>query len=63
MKENLLSREVGRFLHEVQTARVEADYKGKSFSKEEVTELINRGKTVLETIEAYVEEMFLKSEK
>lgn len=27
VKENLLPREVGRFLHEIQTARIEGDYK------------------------------------
>jgi len=54
VKENLLPREVGRFLHEIQTARIEGDYKEKSFEKEEVKELIENCKKTLKTIEDHL---------
>ena len=36
VKENLLPKDVGRYLHRIQTARVEGDYKEKVFSREDV---------------------------
>lgn len=33
VKEGLLPKELGRFLHRLQTARVEGDYKGKEFTR------------------------------
>ncbi len=54
IKENLLSKDVGRFLHEIQTARVEGDYKEKTFEKEDVKELIDSGMKTLSTIEEFL---------
>ena len=36
VKENLLPKDVGRYLHRIQTARVEGDYKEKVFNREDV---------------------------
>lgn len=44
VKGGLLPREAGRFLHSLQTARTEADYQDKDFSREEVLEYLEQGK-------------------
>lgn len=54
VKEGLLPRDIGRYLHRIQTARVEGDYKEKVFSREDVISLIDDGKEVLMTIEKYL---------
>ncbi|MGI9862362.1 HEPN domain-containing protein [Moorella naiadis] len=54
VKEGLLPREVGRFLHDLQTARAEADYKDKSFPWEEVQEYIEQGKKYLQQLDELV---------
>jgi len=57
VKENYLSRDVGRFLHEIQTARVEGDYKEKEFTKEEAEELIENGEKALAAMEEFLEKI------
>lgn len=47
VKGGLLPREVGRFLHALQTARTEADYDDKDFSREEVQKYLEQGRTYL----------------
>ncbi len=54
IKENLLPKDVGRYLHRIQTARVEGDYKEKVFNREDVKSLIDDGKEALVTIEKYL---------
>lgn len=54
VKENLLPKDVGRYLHRIQTARVEGDYKEKVFNREDVKSLIDGGKEALVTIEKYL---------
>ena len=54
VKENLLPKDVGRYLHRIQTARVEGDYKEKVFSREDVKSLIDDGKEALVTIEKHL---------
>ncbi len=54
VKENLLPKDVGRYLHRIQTARVEGDYKEKVFTREDVKSLIEDGKEALVTIEKYL---------
>ena len=54
VKENLLPKDVGRYLHRIQTARVEGDYKEKVFNREDVKSLIDDGKEALVTIEKYL---------
>ncbi len=54
VKENLLPKDVGRYLHRIQTARVEGDYKEKVFNREDVKSLIEDGKEALVTIEEYL---------
>jgi uncharacterized protein (UPF0332 family) len=44
VKEGLLPKELGRFLHRLQTARVEGDNKGKEFTRKEVEELLRMEK-------------------
>lgn len=60
VKEGLVSREVGRFLHRLQTVRVEADYKGKEFTREEVEQLIVCGEAVLIALENLAEKLLLQ---
>ncbi len=60
VKEGLVSREVGRFLHRLQTARVEADYKGKEFSMQEVEQLIVCGETALIALESLVKKLLVQ---
>jgi len=60
VKEGLLSKEIGRFLHRLQTARVEGDYKGKEFTKEEVVELIEQGEKVLTAMENLLKNLISK---
>ncbi|GEA16326.1 UPF0332 protein [Moorella sp. E308F] len=50
VKEGLLPREIGRFLHGLQTARTEADYRDKDFSREEVQEYLEQGKRYLQQL-------------
>ncbi|AEG15938.1 HEPN domain protein [Desulfofundulus kuznetsovii DSM 6115] len=54
VKGGILPRELGRFLHHLQTARAEADYRDKNFSREEVQEYLVLGKKYLQQIEALV---------
>jgi len=54
VKENLLPKDFGRYLHRIQTARVEGDYKEKAFNREDVKSLIDDGKEALVTIEKYL---------
>ena len=57
VKEGILPRELGRFLHKIQTARMEGDYKDKDFTKEEVEEYIKTGKGYLKQLENLVEQI------
>lgn len=50
VKEGLLPKEVGRFLHGLQTARAEADYRDKDFSREKVQEYLEQGKKYLQQL-------------
>jgi len=54
IKEGLLSKDVGRYLHRIQTARVEGDYKEKVFNREEVKNLIEDGREALVAIEKFL---------
>ncbi|MCL6634787.1 MAG: HEPN domain-containing protein [Peptococcaceae bacterium] len=63
VKEGLLPKELGRFLHRLQTARVEGDYKGKEFTREEVEELIAYGETALTVMENLVEKIIFQYKK
>ena len=54
VKENLLPKDVGRYLHRIQTARVEGDYKEKVFNREDVKSLIDDGREALVTIEKFL---------
>ncbi len=50
VKGGLLPREVGRFLHTLQTARTEADYGDKDFSREEVQKYLEQGRVYLQQL-------------
>jgi uncharacterized protein (UPF0332 family) len=63
VKEGLLPKELGRFLHRLQTARVEGDYKGREFTREEVEELITQGETALEAMKNLVEKIIFQYKK
>ena len=63
VKEGLLPKELGRFLHRLQTARVEGDYKGKEFTREEVEEFIAYGETALKVMENLVEKIIFQYKK
>ena len=52
VKEGFLPKDIGKYLHNIQTARVESDYKAKDFSVKEVEEFIRQGKEVLDKIES-----------
>jgi uncharacterized protein (UPF0332 family) len=54
VKEDLLPKDVGRYLHRIQTARVEGDYKEKVFSREDVKCLIDDGREALLAIEKFL---------
>jgi len=54
VKEDLLPKDVGRYLHRIQTARVEGDYKEKVFCREDVKSLIDDGKEALVAIEKFL---------
>ncbi len=54
VKENLLPKDVGRYLHRIQTARVEGDYKEKVFNREDVKGLIYNGRETLVAIEKFL---------
>jgi uncharacterized protein (UPF0332 family) len=54
VKEDLLPKDVGRYLHRIQTARVEGDYKEIAFNREDVNSLICDGIEALSTIEKFL---------
>ena len=54
VKEDLLPKDVGRYLHRIQTARVEGDYKEKVFFREDVKSLIDDGSEALVNIEKFL---------
>lgn len=54
VKNGVLPREIGRFLHRLQVVRTEADYRDKEFSQEEVQKYIELGKKYLQQIEELV---------
>ena len=54
VKEDLLPKDVGRYLHRIQTARVEGDYKEKVFCREDVKSLIDDGSEALVNIEKFL---------
>jgi uncharacterized protein (UPF0332 family) len=55
VKEGILPREIGKFLHNIQTARVESDYKAKDFTREDVEDFIKQGDIVLQKLKTLIE--------
>ncbi len=51
VKTGILPRDAGKYLHKLQTARVESDYKAKKFTSDEVEELMKQGGKVLTMLE------------